>query len=401
MAKTAEEIAARDAKRAQKKEGRRGNKFTGSDAIALGTTAISTVGSLMNGLKYEPDADKPKVYNPIVTPAVGDPNYDRYINEIEKNKSTTSRKIRDNSGSDTNKGILGLLEADRQGLEAKNRVQTRHSDMLRTQTEKRDAILSEAERINVEGENRFRERKQDRDVRGAERAQDAAKGALESSGQYFVDKFAAQKSSEVLERQANDRIDIVRRQERTNFDATYLPLYGPEKTAALWEDRKEETDKFYEGKYGNVYGTRDAYLAEQAKLAKEEKLKNDSVGFSQKGVGTTTIANPIAESGNAELVDLTGKLGDIETKKTVVPGQETKSKFDVSAIKKFFNPTFKSGIGEASANVINQRGSGSPNYGTDANYPDEWTRETFDKNKADMDEVTIAEIEKSLVRRGL
>ena len=363
----------REESRIKRKEENRGSGFTGSDMISAATTLTGIGASFGEGLKYDPNADKPAIYNPTVSAPVGDPNYDRYINDIERNTSTTQRKSREFAGSDTNKGILGILEADRQGLEAKSRVNARHSDMLIQQRQREEDIRNEAKRAEVAGENRFRERSQDRDVRGSERAQDAAKGAIESGAQYFADKDANERNARVLERQANDRLDIVRRQERTNFDANYLPTLGVEATEALWESRKEERDKFYEGKYGNVYGTRDAYLAEQ------EKLKEP----------IAPVVPPVVPP----VVDTKGSAAGVTNPQFIEKPELTDATRKYAPLKgfmKFFDSRDENirGLPKAAA--------------ADENYPEQWTREEFERRKGTMADLeAVQAIEDSLVKRGL
>lgn len=229
-------------------------KFTTSDALALGTTAVSAVGSFSEGLKYNPNADKPKLFTPFVRPSVGDPNLDRHLRDIDQKNASARRAIRDTTGSDTNAGTRGILAANEQAEGVKSKVYGQHATLIEQQEQQAAATINQGKQFNVSNENRFRERRQDRDVEDTRRVREAAKESLESGIEYASDRDAFYRDAAVKEKQGNARIDMVRQKQKDNFIASMTPHMTYQGAVEAWDAQVDQLnadvyDKMYSFNY--------------------------------------------------------------------------------------------------------------------------------------------------------
>lgn len=183
-------------------------KFTTSDALAIGTAATSLVGSFSPALRYDPNAGKPRLFNPIVRPSVGDPNLDRNLRDIDAGQASSNRALRDVTGSDQNAGILGILQNQENRNKARSTAFAKHADLIELQEQRGADTRNLAERYNLDREFQFDTTKQATDVQDTRRVREAAKTSLQSGLKYVAGRDAFFADSGAKEKQANTAIDL-------------------------------------------------------------------------------------------------------------------------------------------------------------------------------------------------
>jgi hypothetical protein len=249
-------------------------KFTLSDALAVGTTGAAVAGSFAKGMRYDPNADKPKLFEPIRRPDVGSPTLERQLADIDRDTASYARMFSE-KGSDPGARSLSLLELNRQKMEGKGDVYGEHDKLLVQQRIAGDATINAAEEGNINRINAFETAKQERDIEGATRAQDAAYEAIQSGVDYVGAKNADTRNQEVLKKQADNRITILKADMKQKWLANMtVAMGGYDNALQAWKENEDEFYKPFDDMYSEGYKPEEAFIPDTGDQENSESIKS-------------------------------------------------------------------------------------------------------------------------------